>query len=833
MPGERDEHSIRGDVVVDGRFRLRGAIDLIEEHTQTRVLRITDHKTGRKPDRIEKVLIGGGAVLQPVLYSMAVETALEREVSHGRLFYCTSTGSFFSHPILLDERSRAAGLEVLEVVDRAIETGFLAAAPTEEACGRCDFRPVCGSDVFRRVARKPPEALADLAGAEESPMTGSDPFTGFHDMTPDEHARQLIEQAIDETLVVEAAAGTGKTTELVRRIVRVLAEGRADVREIVAVTFTEKAAGELKLRLRQQLEEARRDAPAPEIQQRLDAAVQNLEEAHVSTIHGFCADLLRERPVEASIDPLFRVLTEGQAERLFNEAFATLVSGRARPASGRRAPIAAAGQSRQPSRRCGRRRSDRAASSCGLRAHRVARLPRAVDARALRSSGRHHAGSVDLVHELADLSKSPSYAGDNLFVDTEPVRRLSRDLRRMPAPASEEDLDELESLLVELRKNRDVKRARKGSGPTYAKGVTRAQVLEARDRLMLALDEFQFRADADLSALLHEELMACVDMYEELKAREGALDFLDLLVRARDLVKSNAEVRAHFQGRFRRIFVDEFQDTDPLQAELLLLLAADDPDETRWQQIVPVAGKLFIVGDPEAVDLSVQARRRGRLSTRVRDARRAGCDTCRAAQSFRSVPNIQHLVNAAFEPVMDGDRRYPSGRVRRARTVAQTTTPGSRQWSSCRCRSPMASDSSRPARSRSCLPDAVGAYIDWLVKKSGWTVTERHAPDAACSAGGASHLHPVPPIRELRRGHHTGLRRSARGARREAPARRRQGVSRSRRDRDAACRADGDRVAGRSAVGLRDAARRAVRDRRRRAARVPPPRRPIPPVQDS
>jgi CRISPR/Cas system-associated exonuclease Cas4 (RecB family) len=169
VPGERDEHSMRDDVVIDGRFKLRGAIDLIEEHAQSKALRITDHKTGRKPDRIEKVVIGGGAVLQPVLYSIAVETALEREVSHGRLFYCTSAGSFSSHPIVLDERSRAAGLEVLEVIDRAIETGFLAAAPTEEACDRCDFRPVCGSDVHRRVARKPAESLADLAALRSRP----------------------------------------------------------------------------------------------------------------------------------------------------------------------------------------------------------------------------------------------------------------------------------------------------------------------------------------------------------------------------------------------------------------------------------------------------------------------------------------------------------------------------------------------------------------------------------------------------------------------------------------------------------------------------------------
>jgi ATP-dependent helicase/nuclease subunit B len=169
VPGERDEHSMREDIVIDGRFRLRGAIDLIEEHIPTKVLRITDHKTGRRPDKIDKVLIGGGTVLQPVLYSIAVETALDRVVHHGRLFYCTSNGSFSSHPILLDERSRAAGLEALEVVDRAIENGFLAAAPTEEACDRCDFRPVCGSDVHRRVSRKPPEALADLAALRSRP----------------------------------------------------------------------------------------------------------------------------------------------------------------------------------------------------------------------------------------------------------------------------------------------------------------------------------------------------------------------------------------------------------------------------------------------------------------------------------------------------------------------------------------------------------------------------------------------------------------------------------------------------------------------------------------
>ena len=167
----------------------------------------------------------------------------------------------------------------------------------------------------------------------------------------DEDARRLIRDAVDETLVVEASAGTGKTTELVKRILRVIATGRADVHGIVAVTFTEKAAGELKLRLRQGLEEERVRTTDPEAAVRLEDAVKNLEEAHVSTIHGFCADLLRERPVEAGVDPLFRVLTAGQAERVFNEAFATLASGAARGPAGGCAAFAATRQPRLPPRR--------------------------------------------------------------------------------------------------------------------------------------------------------------------------------------------------------------------------------------------------------------------------------------------------------------------------------------------------------------------------------------------------------------------------------------------------------------------------------------------------
>src|SRR5262245_14137441 len=108
--------------------------------------------------------------------------------------------------------------------------------------------------------------------------------------------RELIATLLDDNLIVEAAAGTGKTTELVKRIVALVESDRADIAQIVAVTFSEKAAGELKLRLREELERARekRRTGTPE-SERLTKAVHDFEDAHVSTIHGFCAELLRER----------------------------------------------------------------------------------------------------------------------------------------------------------------------------------------------------------------------------------------------------------------------------------------------------------------------------------------------------------------------------------------------------------------------------------------------------------------------------------------------------------------------------------------------------------
>src|SRR3984893_5677438 len=136
----------------------------------------------------------------------------------------------------------------------------------------------------------------------------------------DAKARDKILSAYDTTLFVEAAAGTGKTTVLVGRIVGLIRSGEGMLARTVAVTFTEKAAGEMKLRLRLEIEKARVEA-TPLERNRLDQALEELELARIGTIHAFCGDLLSERPVEAGVDPVFKMLDEQAAEAIANEAF--------------------------------------------------------------------------------------------------------------------------------------------------------------------------------------------------------------------------------------------------------------------------------------------------------------------------------------------------------------------------------------------------------------------------------------------------------------------------------------------------------------------------------
>ena len=528
----------------------------------------------------------------------------------------------------------------------------------------------------------------------------------------DAAARNAIANDLDDTLIVEAAAGTGKTTELVNRILRVLATGRATMVQVVAVTFTERAAGELKLRLREELERARAKATDQTVCDRLEEALKTLEEAHVNTIHGFCAELLRERPVEARVDPLFAVLTEPQADRVYARAFrAWLQEALNSPPQGVRRALRRtsgafdAGGPIDRLRGAGRMLADARDSPAPWERppfDRGAAIDRLVAA----------------LHRFAALSASPLSARDNLYIDTGAGRRLSRQIQ-LEQSFGQRDLDGWEARLVDLTRDRGLSRTRKGSGYKFSKDVSRTDLLAAREALFNDLQQFRKDADADLAACLQQELAGATDRYQQLKQAAGALDFTDLLARARDLIKSNADVRSHLQQKFTRIFVDEFQDTDPIQAEILLLLAND------------VRGKLFIVGDPKqaiyrfrGTDVSTYWDVRNQLEAR-------GGRVLQLTTSYRSVPAIQRFVNAAFAPEMTGDivtrqaeyvalsEARPAEDSQPAIVALPVPKPYGRGGFGAFKASAKAIDAS--------LPDAIGAYIAWLTEQSGWMVAEKQA----------------------------------------------------------------------------------------------------------
>ena len=562
--------------------------------------------------------------------------------------------------------------------------------------------------------------------------------------------RERIRTSLDESLFVEAAAGTGKTSELVTRIVNVLATGGARVDQMLAVTFTEKAAGELKLRLREDLERARHElvaavdpaaADRPVRLSNIEHAIAHLEEAQVSTIHGFCADLLHERPVEAEVDPRFDVLPDAEAARTFGQAFdGWLQTTLDDPPEGVRRAIerrSAGGFGEQENKERPTERLRQAASALAEW--------RDFPAPWRRETFERKAIIDQIVAHLVDFAeladRVSNRRSDRLYLDVRPALMIARAIRKHDElRPRRRDYDWIEASLVELAVNRNFANARRGSGTQYGDGVTRATVLEQHRKIVDVLRNFRRVADADLAALLQVELRAPIEAYAGLKRDAGRLDFVDLLLRARDLVRDHADVRADFQRRFTRIFVDEFQDTDPLQAEILLLLAADDPAERDWRRARPAPGKLFIVGDPKQ---SIYRFRRADLGvyqdvkTRLRDY---GVEPVALTTSFRAVSEIQRLVNRAFAPLMTGGGQgaaasTPTKYVRLSPhrgaigdQPAIVVLPVPRPYGVRRV--------AASAIERS-LPDAVGAFVHWLVTESGWRVTERLPPSLHEDEGGA------------------------------------------------------------------------------------------------
>jgi ATP-dependent helicase/nuclease subunit A len=442
----------------------------------------------------------------------------------------------------------------------------------------------------------------------------------------DEAARRRARTDLETSLVLEAGAGTGKTTLLVERIEALVRVDKATLDRIAAVTFTENAAATMKLRLRERFERSRADESLPlEERRRLAAALDVLERASISTIHALCAQILQERPLECAVVPGFRVADEAQSDALFAQAWEEWLNERLADekdevlldALDRGIPLEDDGWGERSSLR-------------GL----ARTLVEQRDLLPLLASeqpdwGRERDGLLQQAAHGAALAAT-AQAGDSLAVRLLELQAFAEAARGLAGPALEEHLLSMATVAQNL--------GQKGRWPS-PEALTAARALAAWTK------EERTRWSALASAHIHgrvvRSLQGVVASYVRRKTAAGLLDFLDLLLLARNALRDNPGVRSWFAARFPYLLIDEFQDTDPLQVEIAGLLAGER------------AGALVVVGDAKQ---SIYRFRRAEvrlfreLSSRARNE--PGRAVLRLEQNFRSRPSIVSFVNRVFSALI-------------------------------------------------------------------------------------------------------------------------------------------------------------------------------------
>jgi ATP-dependent helicase/nuclease subunit A len=400
----------------------------------------------------------------------------------------------------------------------------------------------------------------------------------------------------DGPLFLDAGAGSGKTSVLVERFVRSVLEDGIDVSAILTITFTEKAAAEMRERIRLRLRE-------------LGALEQAraTEGAAISTIHGFCARLLRVNALAAGIDPSFAVLDELDARRLADEAFDGAIQSLAQDAGGGVELIAAYGAD-----------ALRGAIK-GIHAE-------------LRSRGQTHpvlpplpeppdSAAVDAARR--ELESAAATVAAELGAVPDPAARVVEALARL------ERCSELAAAVDPWPGDLEGLRLPSGNGAALTTPVC-VSYRQALDRYVRACE---LRWAVRSRNLLDDLLSRLEVRYAQLKRGASALDFEDLELLSRDLLREDTELRDRYRERFARVMVDEFQDTNAVQLELIDAVSN---------------ANLFTVGDAQQ---SIYAFRHADVELFERRGEQAAAASARATlrTNFRTRPAVLDVINRAFE----------------------------------------------------------------------------------------------------------------------------------------------------------------------------------------
>lgn len=443
----------------------------------------------------------------------------------------------------------------------------------------------------------------------------------------DAAAREAVKTRLKENFIVEAGAGSGKTTCLVDRMAALVAHGCCRIENAAAVTFTRKAAGELKERFQVRLEEMLQEENDPTVKKRLREALNKLERSFAGTIHSFCSRLLRERPVEAGIAPDF-VEIEGLEERLLEDAAweeYLLETRLNKPEELER--IIALDLTPDDLKEAFKRLNYYLDVEM---VYSEASYPELTEVR----EGLHN--FCQLAIKLLPFEQ-PEKGWDDL----QKVMRTALRWRRMF------DLNR-DRYLLRLLERMDRK-----AKVIYNRWPQRESAEEAAAAFNYFYENFLEPARNAWLEYRHYYLMSfllpAVERFRDIRRRENMLNFQDLLLKTAELLRNNPEVRGYFQKKYTHLLIDEFQDTDPIQAEIMFYLTGSDIYEQDWTKLIPHSGSLFVVGDPKQ---SIYRFRRADIDIyyKVKDIVAAsGGKVLHLTSNFRSLPELIDWSNCAFE----------------------------------------------------------------------------------------------------------------------------------------------------------------------------------------
>jgi len=457
----------------------------------------------------------------------------------------------------------------------------------------------------------------------------------------DKAERAIIKNDIKTNLLVEAGAGSGKTSEMSNRIVSLVKDGYRQIGEIVAITFTKKAANELQDRVRKKIISEYEETHNPY----LKTAMEKYHECFIGTIHSFCGKLLRERPIEARVDPSFEELDDVSDARILDGAFEEFC-------------FLADDESKEILKQL---------------------YKLGVKDSLLKSVLKLVCDNQDInfniaKEEFCEIDSAVSKVFDSCNVEVMKI------INNMPDELNlGSDLDKLQKTVLTFKKRSEGK-----SEITFEDKVNLLKLFKAKNSIDIVQKKWNIEKNEikEIHALMVEfretEILPIIEkvntyiynnllipfakkakvIYQAYKDRNSKLNFQDLLLKTAYMLRDNSDVRVYFQERYKTILVDEFQDTDPIQSQLLMYLVGEDIYDKNWDKLIPKEGSLFVVGDPKQ---SIYAFRRADIEIYEKFKSiitKNGGKCIKLISNFRTVSELGKWYNYAFDKLLNVGNLY-------------------------------------------------------------------------------------------------------------------------------------------------------------------------------